>query len=182
MCPMARCPLSAASASSWNTWVTRPMSRCMRTHLPSDAAIPALSCPRCCSENSPKNASSRHFLAALRKPQILRTLQPFPACRCRSFDSRFRHLFAVSRFASTNPFRSTATLTTSTSLMVILIATAACFAENRALDAALVHDLSQRAKVLGRRPTRRSVTASPRTERQPEQQSASKLHIRADLT
>ena len=52
--PIARCPVSELSAPSLKTWLTRPMSLKTMMRWPSLTAMPADSCPRCCSANSPK--------------------------------------------------------------------------------------------------------------------------------
>src|ERR1700674_1061398 len=68
--------------SGENTWATRPMARCTRTFVPSDTAMPADSCPRCCSEKSPKYvrfATSTPCFAQIPKtPHICLEDVPFP--------------------------------------------------------------------------------------------------------
>ena len=51
--PTAMWPRSAVSAGSSKTWATRPISLCTMIRLPSLTAMPADSCPRCCSAYSP---------------------------------------------------------------------------------------------------------------------------------
>ncbi len=52
-CPTAMWPRSAVRAGSSKTWATRPISLCTTMRLPSLTAMPADSCPRCCSAYSP---------------------------------------------------------------------------------------------------------------------------------
>ena len=52
-CPTAMCPRSVVRAGSSKTWATRPISLCTTMRLPSLTAMPADSCPRCCSAYSP---------------------------------------------------------------------------------------------------------------------------------
>ncbi len=53
-CPTAMWPRSAVRAGSSKTWATRPISLCTTMRLPSLTAMPADSCPRCCSAYRPK--------------------------------------------------------------------------------------------------------------------------------
>ena len=55
--PMAMRPGRPDSLGSSNTWLTRPMSFIAVTRVPSETAMPADSCPRCCSAYSPKKVS-----------------------------------------------------------------------------------------------------------------------------
>lgn len=48
-CPMARWPLSEDRIFSSKTWLTRPRSLKTTIRWPSETAMPADSCPRCCS-------------------------------------------------------------------------------------------------------------------------------------
>ena len=51
--PTAMWPRSAVRAGSSKTWATRPISLCTTMRLPSLTAMPADSCPRCCSAYRP---------------------------------------------------------------------------------------------------------------------------------
>ena len=55
--PMAWYPVSGLRVSFVKTWETRPGCLWTRARWPSLTAMPAASWPRCCSANSPKNAS-----------------------------------------------------------------------------------------------------------------------------
>ena len=52
-CPTAMWPRSAVRAGSSKTCATSPISLCTMMRLPSLTAMPADSCPRCCSAYKP---------------------------------------------------------------------------------------------------------------------------------
>ena len=58
------CPGSSASVASSKMSATCPILRTARTRAPSDAAMPALSCPRCCSAYRPEVGELRRLRVA----------------------------------------------------------------------------------------------------------------------